>query len=385
MGPTSPPGFPGWGGFASQPVFPTPRPQPYQPAPPANTSTQQGTGAGTGTGDGTGTGPQKKRARVVQTFDKSDLPSFADQTNGRKLVHSREDAQAYLAALGKYYPAKDRNGSTITDDNDQAVGNNDALARALIWQPGIRLFGYDLWCQHYALATGHDDPPFLIPTREIAGCNPEESYLAMCAKVSTSACTCMACTRAVAGINDMLTTATDNIDTARGNRKTRAQDLLSGNLAIGDHGSAKKPRAGLSRDTQGNKPKVHHNVRLRGVTGMGKTGRSHGWASQLHAIVEATEELVLNFGVRCGDPAIRSTIAHLGNIINAQSQLMEAMILNPGHVSGSALRKDHFSLHRHAFTYLNYQTGITHEIPSPEVFSKTTLANAIKDHYVTGV
>ena len=393
-GPTSPHmppgGYPGhgWGGYPPQPVFPAPRPQPINPAPPADTGNNGGTGGsdgGTGATDGTGTGStsKKKKACVVQTFDKGDLPSFAAQSSNRKLVHSREDTQAYLKALGKHFPAKDRNGNTISDDDDTDVGNADALSRSLIWQPGIRLFGYDLWCEHYALATGHKIPPFAIPTRNIAGCTPDEAYLGMCAQSSSTLCTCAGCSRAVTGINDMLTTASETIETARANRTSRVQDLLSGDLAIGAHGSAKRPRAGLNRGTASAKSKIHFNNRLRGVSGVGKTGRNHSWASQLNAITVGTEELVLNYGIRCGDPGVRAAIAHLGNIINAQSQLMEAMILNPEHISGNTNRKNHFALYRHAFTYMNYATGLSHEIPGPEMLGKQAVIDAIKDHYTT--
>jgi hypothetical protein len=121
-------------------------------------------------------------------------------------------------------------------------------------------------------------------------------------------------------------------------------------------------------------------VELRGVYGQGPVGQT-GFVTihdHMKQMAEGTQELVGRFAVQCVDPETRAAFSHLGNLLNAQGQLFEHILLHlPYYVEEKEKRLRPLQVARNTYKYVNYETGATERVLRSSLVDKKKLADAV--------
>ncbi|HSN22650.1 MAG TPA: hypothetical protein VLS45_00545 [Methylomicrobium sp.] len=275
---------------------------------------------------------KKKGAPVVSTvsFARSDLPNTKPN---KKYVLSAADARAYMDMLGEVYPS----GKTYrSGEVDKPVPAAWAIIEAVEEQPGLRYFAPTLVANRLAQSVGHTRVASSGALLDEVDQRRLYCQIADLSQVGDVNCKCPGCQAIPLGPLDL--------SELRQDRLALVKALAEGNLS---NGSFKGLR-------------INATPRMTGVYGMGATANTYSTpVGQLQQIVTATEELVLQLGMKIGDSSTRSAIAHLGNILNAQCQLIEFILCQPQLWGNKHGLHQNVLLGRYAFTYPNYLSGAT--------------------------
>jgi hypothetical protein len=256
-------------------------------------------------------------------FDYSDVANISPLVDV-KLVQSEAGGISYLDALAQRFPS-----GHVDPVSGKMAPLYSALVAAMSLQPGLKVHAPSQTARALAVASG-DPRAHLF---DELSCVESLDYQAMQAAhiCERDSCACGACTRIV---------HLSRQSAPMRNRHELVQsrtDLMN------------KVRNPTSAHKDYN---LRH--RFRGVFQQGSNSSTATFVSvsnHMKQLCEATQDLVLTFGAQQNDPAAKSTIAHLGNILNAQQQVLDYVLLQTLN-SGNTTKQ--YLVGRETFAYHNF-------------------------------
>ena len=241
-----------------------------------------------------------------------------------KWVQSEAGGISFLDVLAQRFPSGRADPHT-----GKMVPEHGAIIAAMAAQPGLKIHAPAQVARALAVASG--DPRTHI--FDELSCLESLDYQAMQAAnvCERENCICGACTRIV--------------HLSRQSAPMRSRQELE------------QSRADLM-DKLRNPATAHktYNLRhrFRGVFQQGANTSTSTFVSvsnHMKQLCEATQDLVMTFGAQQSDPAAKSTIAHLGNILNAQQQVLDFLLIHTL-VAGNTTKQ--YLVGRETFAYHNF-------------------------------
>lgn len=262
-----------------------------------------------------------------------------------KLVQSEAGGISYLDALAQRFPSGNSDPKT-----GKMVPLYSAIVAAMAVQPGLKVHAPAPVARALAVASG-DPRTHLF---DELSCWESVDYQAMQAPnvCERDSCACGACTRIV--------------HLARQSAPMRNRHELL------------QSRADLMTKLR-NPVAAHKDYnlrnRFRGVFQQGTNTSTATFVSvsnHMKQLCEATQDLVMTFGAQQNDPAAKSTIAHLGNILNAQQQVLDFLLLSTLNAGNTTKQ---YLVGRETFTYHNFVATRPAEISPSGGSELVTLAD----------
>lgn len=290
-------------------------------------------------------GPRAKRC-----FVKEDFPRLSGADVSRNFVLSADEAEEYMDLLGDAFPS-----TRLDPITRKPVANTVALMEAARMQPGLRVFAPDSFVRKLLVSVGQEGHP---GPYAIAGLLSDE-YLVACCK--SQPCVCGCCRR-------------------RG-EAGRVKGVPLDRLSLGvQRASWEREALDLLLPDGSCRPAITNRVELRGVYGQGPTGQT-GFVTvhdHLRQMAEGTQELVARFAIQCVDPEARAAFAHLGNLLNAQGQLFEHVLLHlPYYTEQKMKRLRPLQVARNTYKYVNYETGASGRILRSTLIDRAGVVEAV--------
>jgi hypothetical protein len=290
-------------------------------------------------------GPSVKRC-----FTKGDLPQLSGPDLCRVFVLSAADAEEYLEVLGEAYPC-----TRLDPITNKPVACTVALMEAARMQPGLRVFAPDSFVRKLLISLGKEGHPGPFA---ISGLLTDEYVVACC---QSQPCACGFC--------------------GQGRAECRVKGVpLDGPALRAQRVVWEKEALDLLLPDGSFRPTVTRRIELRGVYGQGPMGQT-GFVTvhdHLKQMAEGTQELVGRFAAQCVDPEARAAFSHLGNLLNAQGQLFEHILLHlPYYVEEKEKRLRPLQVARTTYKYVNYETGATDRVERSSLVDKKGLAEAV--------
>ena len=310
--------------------------------------------------------PTLGRTMITANFSDHDFPTRESIENGRKPIKNRAEAEEYLEGLQVLFPSRHEKGQRVAGQPATFWIEPTALVAACSFQPGLRTFVPELVTQHLLRGSGHvgnDLVPGSPVTRDIT-----DQFLSFCDNSQLMEdCQCVTCQGAALRLQQARQTSVQSSADVTQIQAEARRRLVAGESNLG---------------TRQNPGTVNSKPRLRGVNGLGGNGQFHSVLSHCHKLAEAISHMSATFGEECLDVNARSAFAHLTNILTAQLQLNEAMLMNP-HIlfdspaspngpprKGDTHRK--YCLGRFAWEYVSCETGRT--LPKTSVLNPAVLS-----------
>jgi hypothetical protein len=300
--------------------------------------------------------PEGGGAAVKRCFTKDDLPRLSGPALCRVFVLSAADAEAYLDLLGEVYPCTRRDPIT-----GKPVACTVALMEAARMQPGLRVFAPDTFVRKLLISLGKEGHPGPFA---IAGLLTDDFVVACC---QSQPCDC--------GRG------------GQGRVECRVRGVPLDGPALKAQRIVWEKEALDSLLPDGSlRPAVTHRVELRGVYGQGPVGQTvfvtiHDHLKQM---AEGTQELVGRFAAQCVDPEVRAAFSQLGNLLNAQGQLFEHILLHlPYYAAEKERRLRPLQVARTTYKYVNYETGVAERVVRSSLVDKKGLADAVANFQFT--
>jgi hypothetical protein len=256
-------------------------------------------------------------------FDVGDVLSVMPPVDF-KLVQSEKGGISYLEALAQRFPSG--HADPITGKMAPAY---NAIVAAMAIQPGLKVHAPAPVSRALAVASG--DPRTHL--YDELSCWESLDYQAMQAPnvCERDHCACGACTRIV--------------HLARQSAPMRNRHELVQSRT--DLMNRLRNPAAAHKD-------YNLRNRFRGVFQQGTNTSTATFVSvsnHMKQLCEATQDLVMSFGAQQNDPAAKSTIAHLGNILNAQQQVLDYLLLQ-SLPAGNTTKQ--YLVGRETFAYHNF-------------------------------
>lgn len=293
---------------------------------------------------GSGESPAKR------CFAKDDFPKLSGTDLCRVFVLSAADAEEYLDILGNTYPC-----TRLDPITGKPVACTVALMEAARMQPGLRVFAPDSFVRKLLVSLGKEGHPGAFA---ISGLLTDDYVVACC---QSQPCTCGSC--------------------REGGVECRVKGVPLDSTALGAQRTVwEKEALDLLLPDGSLRPAITRRVELRGVYGQGPVGQT-GFVTihdHMKQMAEGTQELVGRFAVQCVDPETRAAFSHLGNLLNAQGQLFEHILLHlPYYVEEKEKRLRPLQVARNTYKYVNYETGATERVLRSSLVDKKKLAGAV--------
>jgi hypothetical protein len=283
-------------------------------------------------------------------FTTDDLPQLTGTDLCRVFVLSADEAEEYLEVLGATYPC-----TRLDPITGKPVACTVALMEAARMQPGLRVFAPDSFVRKLLVSIGKEGHP---GPYAISGLLADDYIVACC---QMQPCTCGFCGRDGAGC--------------------RAKGVPLDKLSLGAQRAVwEKEALNLLLPDSSLRPAITRRVDLRGVYGQGPPGQTGFVAvyDHLKQLAEGTQELVGRFASQCVDPEVRATFSHLGNLLNAQGQLFEHILLNlPYYADDKEKRLRPLQIGRNTYKYINYETGSSRRVLRSSLVDKARLVEAV--------
>lgn len=290
-------------------------------------------------------------------FDVRDVEQLAPSIDA-KLVRTEKGGVSFLAALARAFPS-----GNVDPVTGEMAPLYSAIVAGMAAQPGLRVFAAEKLSRAIAVSTG-DPRPHIYESLRVEASLDQYVLQASTDVCERENCVCGACTALV--VASQQAAPMRNRAELLQNRAALAHKLQDP-AATGKHYALRHRLHGVHMQSA-NAPSTYCSV-----------------TNHMKQVCEATQDLVLSFGALQADPAAKATVAHLGNILNAQQQVLDFLLLHTLR-HGAATRE--YLVGRETFAYHNFVAVRPAEV-SPhggtENIARTDLtAGVARGRYPTG-